>query len=125
MLDAHTLRKTVNWLEARKVQVEKETPQVQTYKVAREAQIRIIQDLIHELAGKTHDIETAIEAGGEMGHLVPGKQTNTRHDYKCPVCGGKRSLIRTYFADSHVKILKKIFKYCIENKTNMIQTSKL
>jgi len=125
MLDLHTLEKTINWLEARKAQVEKETPEIQPFKVARTAKVKLLEDLIHELASKTADIRCAHEAGGEMGHLLLEKKTKTRHDYRCPTCNAKRSLVRSYFSDTHVKMLKKIFKYCIQHRTHNIQTKKL
>lgn len=123
MLDIHTLKKVENWFTVRINQIEesaKNTAGLQQ-EILRH-QIKIVDDLKTELIGKRRDIEQAIEAGGKLGHLIKEKDSKRGSIYRCPTCDAKRSLIRTYFSESHVQILRKLFQYCVENKTRHIKT---
>ena len=59
MLDLHTLERTINWLEARKMKI-KMTTKLLPIDIAKE---NLITELIQELASKTRDIRTVVEAG--------------------------------------------------------------
>lgn len=123
MLDIHTLKKVENWLTVRIDQIERDAKHTAGLpKEILQHQIKIVDDLKTELIGKRRDIEQAIEAGGKLGHLLKEKESKRGSIYRCPTCNAKRSLIRTYFSESHVQIVRKLFQYCVDNKTRHIKT---
>lgn len=123
MLDIHTINKTLDWLKVRRDQTEKSgnciggLPHFEV-----QAKVKIIEDLIEELSGKASDLQTAIDAGGKHGNLIKEKEGKYITIYRCPTCGGKRNVRREYFAEVHIRILKKLFQYCVDNRTHLIQT---
>jgi hypothetical protein len=124
MLDPHTLQKIENWLQVRADEQTKR-PDANLHNSIGGVAKSTIEKLIEELHNKRLDIEQAIEAGGKHGNLLKEKDGKRGTVYRCPTCNAKRSLIRTYFSESHVTILKKIFKYCVDNRAYHIKTKNI
>lgn len=126
MLDLHTLEKVENWLKVRREQEKKQFAPVAGVAFNRtiEIKVKLLDHLLQEFSAKIEDIRYRIdlEGGGELGKLIKQKETKTKTDYICPTCHAKRSIIRNYLSDSHVKILRKIFRHCLDIKSNKIQT---
>lgn len=123
MLDIHTLKKVENWLTVRIDQMETDSKHAEGLsKEILRYQIKMIDDLKTEILTKRRDVEQKIESCGKLGHLIKEKESKRGSIYRCPTCDAKRSLIRTYFSESHVQILRKLFQYCVDNKTRHIKT---
>lgn len=48
------------------------------------------------------------------------KSTKAEKRYYCQTCHVEHSVYRIYFSTMHLRILRKVFKYCVENKTHLI-----
>lgn len=123
MLDIRTLKKVENWFTVRIDQMETDSKHAEGLsKEILRYQIKMLDDLKTEIITKRRDVEQKIESCGKLGHLIKEKDSKRGSIYRCPTCDAKRSLIRTYFSESHVQILRKLFQYCVENKTRHIKT---
>lgn len=119
MLNLRTLEKVSNWLTVRRAELNaSELKELQ----CTESKKILLDNLITEINNKTADIRARINSGGSLGNLILVKSKKGRDEYECPDCGAHRTITKTYFSGSYLKIAEKLFKYCVENNTNIIQT---
>lgn len=53
------------------------------------------------------------------------RDTRNEKRYHCSTCGVQHSIYRIYFSTMHVSILRKVYAYCVENKTNVIEKKEI
>lgn len=71
------------------------------------------------------DIREQIQEMKAANEPVQIKDTANLKVYRCPACGQDYKLYKTFFTTIQVKLLKKIFAYCVQNKTHEIQKKDL
>lgn len=53
------------------------------------------------------------------------RDTRNEKRYHCSTCGVEHSVYRIYFSTMHLSILRKVYAYCVENKTHVIEKKEI
>lgn len=75
---------------------------------------RLLHGIIRELQSNIHISQK--DTTEHIEEII--KDTNRETVFRCRFCGSEHRVYKLYFSISHLEILKKIYIYCINNKTN-------
>lgn len=124
MLDLLTLEKTRNWLKKRQDDLIKKRSNV-GYLPITQGKIHQLGELIEELEEKIHAIRVEQSIRPAENGVMLVKDTKAEKRYYCQTCHVEHSVYRIYFSTMHLQILRKVFKYCVENKTHIIHKNNI
>ena len=117
MLDLLTLQKTRNWLKKRQEDLLSPTRPYIEYD---QVKIHQLGELIQELEEKINAIQVEQSIRPAENGVMLIKNTKAEKRYYCQTCHVEHSVYRIYFSTMHLRILQKVFKYCVDNKTHII-----